>query len=80
MKQILNDILEELRSMRGELQFQTKLMKNIFHSKDAKNYNAQHIQKHIGSLIANIGKMKGMDQPEAQKVLGDLMKIIPGGK
>ena len=73
MEQILKEILAELK-------FQTSLMETIFHNKDAKNNNAHHIQKHMGSLIANISKMKGMDQPEAQKVLNDLLKIIPGGK
>ena len=73
MKAILEDILKELK-------FQTKLMEDLFHSKDKRNVNAQHIQKHMGSLVSNIGKMPGMDQPQAQKLLKDLMNIIPGGK
>lgn len=73
MKEILKEILKELK-------FQTKLMENVFHAKDTKNVNAQHVQKHMGSLVANIGKMPGMDQPQAQKILKDLLNIIPGGK
>ena len=72
MEEILKDILNELK-------FQTKLMENVFHAKDTKNVNAQHIQKNMGSLVSNISKMPGMDQPQAQKILNDLMNIIPGG-
>jgi len=86
MKKILKDILEKsenqiqlMKDIAGELHFQTQLMKDMFYRKDAKNHNAQHIQNHMGSLIANISKMKGMNTPEAQKILNDLLKIIPGG-
>jgi ketopantoate reductase len=72
MEQTLKDILKELK-------FQTKLMENIFHAKDSKNVNAQHMQKGMAMLMSNIGKMPGMNQPEAQKILNDLMAIIPGG-
>jgi len=73
MEEMLKEILQELK-------FQTKLMENMFHAKDAKNVNSQHIHKNMGSLISNIGKMPGMNQPQAQKLLKDLMNIMPGGK
>lgn len=73
MKEVLKDILKEL-------QYQTKLMENIFHKKDTGQSNLQQMQKSMELLISNISKMPGMNQPKAQKMMGDIMKIIPGGK
>lgn len=72
MEEILKDILNELK-------YQTRLLENAFHAKDAKQVDAQHMQKHMASLMLNISKMPGMDQPQAQKILKDLINIIPGG-
>jgi len=73
MEQILKDILKELK-------YQTKLMEDMFHNRDAKNVGARQIQDHMTSLMANVKMMPGMKQPQVQKVLDDLMNIIPGGK
>lgn len=79
MEETLKQILAELKLQTAEIKFQRQLMQDLFHSKDAKNHNAQHIQKRMASLVGNISNMPGMDQPQAKALLNDIMGIIPGG-
>jgi len=70
MEEILKEILKEL-------QYQTKLLEMVFHAKDAGQVNTQQIQKRIASIMANVTKMPGMNQPLAKQLLNDLIGIIP---
>ena len=73
METILKEILKEL-------QYQTRLMENLYHRGDAANNSAKEIHKNVTKLMTEISDMPGMNSPQAKNLLKNLLNVIPGGK
>lgn len=77
MEKILRDILKEL-------EFQTRLLQDVFNDKDKRQFEANQMQKqfkaHMDLLNLQMKDNPAVKMPpKIQSILRDMMKTIPGG-
>jgi len=72
MKETLKEILKEL-------QYQTKLMEEIYERKDAHKGNNEMLKKQMASMQKIIKSTPGLN-PEMAQVLNSIFNAMPGGE
>jgi len=78
MNETLLKILDELKEIKTYMEYNNRLLEGMIIKKDDMRYQKEEAYQKIKKMTNSIKAIQGMNTPQTQMVIDQLMSIIPG--